>query len=346
MCSDPVTNANVVYLKFFSFRFLRNVFFCWLIMFVWMGGALPVIGAQGRLPIIAITQIVEHPSADKTREGVLDALREASYVDGKTIKVVYDNAQGNMTTAVQIAKKFVSMKPDVIVPITTPSAQTVAAATKTSTIPVVFASVTDPLHAKIVQDLKRPGGNITGTSEYPPIAKQMELIKEMLPNVKSVGMIYNPGETNSVKIYDLVKAELQAIGIRLYEATAVNTNQVPSAAQALVGKVDAVYISLDNNVLSAMDSVLKIMNKHKIPVFTSDPDSVRQGVLASLSYTQYEAGRLAGAMIIRILQGDTPGDIPVMTPENAQLHINMQAADALGISIPDGLKARAQHILN
>ncbi len=292
--------------------------------------------------IIAITQIVEHPSADAVRKGILDVLTEHGYQDGKNIQIIYENAQGNMTTALQIAQKFVSLSPDVIVPITTPSSQAVVSAAKHSHIPVVFAAVTDPINAKLVTNMQAPGGNITGTTEFPPIAKQLALMQEILPKIQRLGVIYNPAEINSVKIVNIMKSQAFAKGISIIERAASSTAEVPAAAQSVASQVDALYVPLDNMVLSAMNSVLKEGFKQQIPVFSSDPDSVQQGVLASVSYTQYEAGRLAGEMVIRIMAGENPGQIPVSSPAIAKLYINQDTAKKLQISLSDKILKEAQ----
>jgi len=284
--------------------------------------------------IVAITQIVEHPSADQVRKGILDVLTEHGFVDGKNIIIHYENAQGNMGTAIQIANKFVSLSPDVIVPITTPSSQAVVSASKKTNIPVVFAAVTDPINAKLVTNMKHPGGNITGTTEFPPIEQQLQLIQKIIPNVKKVGVVFSPSEINSVKIVQLIKSAGNKQGIEIIEAPAMTSSEVPAATQSLVKNVQAIYVPLDNTVLSAMNGVLKEGFANKIPVFSSDPDSVPQGALASISYTQYEAGRLAGEMVIRIFNGEKPGSIPVSSPAKAKLTVNLESAKKLGIILP------------
>ena len=177
-----------------------------------LGGILLVETAAAQDVVVAVTAIVEHPALDACRDGIEDELKAGGYEDGKNLKFVYESAQGNPGTAVQIAQKFVGENPTVIVPISTPSAQAVVAAT--SDIPVVFTAVTDPLGAKLVTNLEKPGGNVTGMSDLSPIAKHLELIKEMTPNAKKIGVPYNPGEANAVTLVELLKEKGAADGLR------------------------------------------------------------------------------------------------------------------------------------
>ena len=147
---------------------------------------------------VAITAIVEHPALDAVRDGVKDALAAAGYKEGENLTFVYKSAQGNAATAAQIARQFAGEGPTVIVPISTPSAQAVAAATRD--IPIVFSAVSDPVGAQLVKSMDKPGGNITGLSDMSPVAEHVALIKEILPNVKKLGFLYNSGEANSVSL--------------------------------------------------------------------------------------------------------------------------------------------------
>lgn len=214
---------------------------------------------------VAITQIVEHPALDAATKGVKDELAAAGYVEGKNLKWSFESAQGSPVTAAQIAKKFVGDAPDVIVAVATPSAQTVAASTKT--IPLVFSAVTDPVGAKLVASLAKPGANVTGVSDMSPIAAHMALIKRIHPSAKRLGVVYNPGEANSVSLVTLVKAEGPKAGMAVVEAAANKSGEVLSAARSLVGKVDAIYVPTDNTVVSAFEAVVKVGMDAKIPVF-------------------------------------------------------------------------------
>src|SRR5690554_6398999 len=167
---------------------------------------------------VAVTAIVEHPVLDSVRDGVLTALNEAGYKEGKNLKWQYQSAQGNTGTAAQIARQFIGDKPDAIVAIATPSAQAVVAATKQ--IPVVYSAVTDPVAAQLVSTVEASGTNVTGVSDVLELEKQVDLIKRVVPNAKKVGMVYNPGEANSAVVVKRLKTLLPMEGMELVEASA------------------------------------------------------------------------------------------------------------------------------
>ena len=288
---------------------------------------------------VALTQIVEHPSLDAARHGILDELAAAGYTPGQNLKIDYQNAQGNPITAAQIARKFVGDRPDVIVTITTPSAQAVVAATRE--LPVVFCSVSDPLGAKLVNNLAKPGGNVTGTSDLSPIAEQLDLIRELSPDAKKLGVLYNPGEANSVSLVALLKTQASGKGLQVIEATAPKSGDVLSAARQLAGKAEAIYIPLDNTVVSALEAVIKVGRDARIPVYSADTDSVGRGTVASLGFDYYDVGRQTGQQVVRILRGEKPGDIPVERVKKLNLYVNLQAAEAMGTTIPDPVRQRA-----
>ena len=276
---------------------------------------------------LALTQIVEHPSLDAARRGIVDELAAAGFVQGQNLTVDYQNAQGNPATAAQIARKFAGARPDVIVAIATPSAQAVAAATRE--LPIIFCAVSDPVGAKLVGQLERPGGNITGTSDLSPIAEQLDLIRELSPNAKTLGVIYNPGEVNSVSLIGLLKQLAPGRGFRVVEAAAPKSGDVLSAARQLAGKAEAIYIPLDNTVVSALEAVIKVGREAKIPVYSADTDSVGRGTVASLGFDYYDVGRQTGQQAIRVLRGEKPGDIPVEREPFAKLFCYILKIEAL-----------------
>lgn len=282
---------------------------------------------------IAITEIVAHPSLIAAKKGILDVLKEHGYEVGINLTVLEANAQNNLATAAMIAKKWASVKPDVIVPISTPSAQTVIKATKGSDIPVVFSSVTDPIAAGLVPQLT---GNlhITGAIDLPPLDKTLPLIKALVPKLKTLGVLYNPSEANSVKTLALLK-EMAEPSITILAVSVNSTNDLKGALHSLVGKVDAIYVPSDNTVFSCLPTLVKLTRQYKIALFSSDPDSVKMGVLACVGYTQYDVGRTAGKQIISVLAGKTA--IPITTPAKISLVINKSTALLLNIVVPEQL---------
>lgn len=292
---------------------------------------------------VAVTAIVEHPALDAVRDGVKDALKAAGYEEGKNLKWQYQSAQGNTGTAAQIARKFVGDKPDVIVAIATPSAQAVVAATKT--VPVVFSAVTDPVAAKLVPTWEASGTNVTGASDALVIEKQMELLREIVPNAKRVGVVYNPGEANSVVVVREMKEQLPKLGLTVVEAAAPRTVDVSSAARSLIGKVDVIYSTTDNNVMSAYEALVKVGQEARIPLIASDTSAIPRGAIAAYGVSYRALGEQTGRMVARVLKGEAPGSIKPETSETLELHVNAQAAEKQGVTLPQSVIDRAAKVL-
>ncbi|MFJ9451716.1 MULTISPECIES: ABC transporter substrate-binding protein [unclassified Herbaspirillum] len=292
---------------------------------------------------VLVTAIVEHPALDAVRDGVKDELKDEGFEAGKNLKWEYQSAQGNTGTAAQIARKFVGDKPDAIVAIATPSAQALVSATKT--IPVVYSGVTDPVAAQLVKDWKPSGTNVTGVSDLLELEKQVDLIKRVVPNVKRVGMVYNPGEANSAVVVKAMKELLGKSGITLVEAAAPRTVDVGSAAKSLIGKVDVIYTNTDNNVVSAYEALVKVGNDAKIPLVASDTDSVKRGAIAALGVNYYDLGRQTGKVVARILKGEKPGDIASATSSKLELFVNTTAAQKQGVTLSADLIKSAKTVI-
>lgn len=285
------------------------------------------------MPYVAITAIVEHPALDDVRYGLLAELADAGMKDGENLKINFQSAQGNTATAGQIAKQFVGDEPDVIVAIATPSAQSVVAAT--NTIPVVFAAVTDPVEAKLVPSWEASKTNVTGLSDLLPLEPQIKLMKQIIPNLKNVGYVYSPSEVNSTVVLKELEEKLTADGINVVPAPAQRTTDIPMATRSLKGKVDVIYTSLDNNVVSAYESMYQAAKESKIPLIASDTGSVARGAVAALGVNYHDMGRQAGKMVVRILNGEKAGDIKPETMETLDLHISPKHAEEEGISLPE-----------
>ncbi|EGR0010059.1 ABC transporter substrate-binding protein [Vibrio cholerae] len=288
---------------------------------------------------VAVSQIVEHPALDATRQGLLDGLKAKGYEEGKNLEFDYKTAQGNPAIAVQIARQFVGENPDVLVGIATPTAQALVSATKT--IPIVFTAVTDPVGAKLVKQLEQPGKNVTGLSDLSPVEQHVELIKEILPNVKSIGVVYNPGEANAVSLMELLKLSAAKHGIKLVEATALKSADVQSATQAIAEKSDVIYALIDNTVASAIEGMIVAANQAKTPVFGAATSYVERGAIASLGFDYYQIGVQTADYVAAILEGKEPGSLDVQVAKGSDLVINKTAAEQLGITIPEAVLARA-----
>ncbi|WP_416186481.1 ABC transporter substrate-binding protein [Herbaspirillum sp. RTI4] len=292
---------------------------------------------------VAITAIVEHPALDAARDGVRDELKDAGFEIEKNLKWDYQSAQGNTGTAAQIARKFVGNRPDAIVAIGTPSAQAVVAATKS--IPVVFLAITDPVAAQLVNSWQPSHTNVTGVSDVLELPKQINLIKSIVPGAKRVGIVYNPGEANSVAVVTQLKELLGKSGMTLVGAAAPRTIDVGQAAKSLVGRVDVIYANTDNNVVSAFESLAKVCNDAKIPLIASDTSSVKRGAIAALGINYYDLGRQAGKEVARILKGENPGDIAPAASNTLELFINTAAAQKQGVTLSPELIKSAKTVI-
>lgn len=302
-----------------------------------------VVPVKAAEQVLAVTQIVAHPALDAAYQGVLDELAEAGFKQGENLRVLHEIAQGDQTIATQIAKKFAGEKPAVIVAISTPSAQAVAAAARD--IPIVFTAVTDPVAAKLVDNLEKPGKNITGYSDRVDLADSVQMVQSMLPEVKKLGTIYNPGEANSVVAVEALEKAAADKGLTLEKAAATKSAEVLDAARSLQGKVDAVLLTSDNTVISALPTVIQAGERGKLPVFTVDTSSVETGAVAAVGFSYYDLGRATGKQVAQILNGAAPGDIPVGFLQAHDLYINVKAAEKMGVSIPDAVRQSASQVV-
>jgi putative tryptophan/tyrosine transport system substrate-binding protein len=297
---------------------------------------------------IAISTIVEVPQLVETKDGVLQGLAEKGFAVGKNLSVDYQSASGSMPTQQQIAKKFVGEAPDVIVAITTATAQTMATATKD--IPIVFATVIDPVKARLIIGYKATGTNITGVSDAPPIGEQLKLFRELVPNLKKLGYVYNPGLDSSIATLERIRDQGKALGIEIVEAAAPTSNEVVPASRKLVGNVDAIYVPNDTTVVAVLETVVKIGEETKTPVFTGETRGVERGAVASVGLDYIQVGKLAGYMVAEVLNGKKPGEIdPVIAYQKLPkflVVVNKQSATAMGVTIPPAVLERASKVVN
>ncbi|HDQ40473.1 MAG TPA: ABC transporter substrate-binding protein [Desulfonatronum sp.] len=313
-----------------------------VVMFVLFGAMSHVLAQEAK--VVSVNQFVEHPALDAVLKGFQDQLRESGF----QLEYRVHNAQANMATANLIAQQIVGEKPDLVLAIATPSAQAMAQTVKKNPqmqkTPILFSAVTDPLSAGLVDDLEKPGANITGTSDLTPMDRHLELIRELHPEMKALGVIYNSGEANSRALADLLKVETAKVGITLEEATVARSSDVFQAAKSLVNKVQAVYVPTDNTVVSAFEALAKVCHENKLPLYAADVDSVPRGAVAALGFDYYEHGRQTGAMAARIFQGADPATTPVETQKDLELHLNLPAAEIMGVTIPEAMLQRAGKI--
>ncbi|HAS6052537.1 TPA: ABC transporter substrate-binding protein [Vibrio vulnificus] len=291
---------------------------------------------------VAVSQIVEHPALDATRQGLLDGLKAKGYVEGKNLEFDYKTAQGNPAIAVQIARQFVGESPDVLVGIATPTAQALVSATRS--IPVVFTAVTDPVGAKLVKSMEQPGKNVTGLSDLSPVSQHVDLIKELLPNAKAIGVVYNPGEANAVTLVELLKKSAAEKGLKVVESTALKSADVQSATQAIAAKSDVIYAPTDNTVASAIEGMIVAANQAKKPVFGGATSYVEKGAIAGLGFDYYQVGVQTADYVVAILEGQEPGKLDVKVATGSDLVVNQGIAEKLGITIPASVLSRATDV--
>ncbi len=293
-----------------------------------IGGA----GLAADVPIkIGITQIVDHPALNAVRDGLIDALEEEyGYVQGKDIVYDLQNAQGDMATANIIAQKFIGEKVNLVFSIATPTSQSAVNAIRD--IPIVFSAVTDPLAAGLVRSLEMSGNNVTGISDLTPVQRQFELIKFILPEAKNIGTLYNSGEINSITTNNLALQACEKFGWNLIEATVSTSADVALAIRSIIDRVDVIYVSTDNTIVSALDAVIQVTNENNIPLILADPTTLQKGALVALGFNYYQHGRQAAEIVARVLQGEKPTDIPVQFAKNLELALNPQTA--LEIDLP------------
>lgn len=300
--------------------------------------------SQAAKPVkIGVTQIVEHPSLDAARQGFIDALSAAGYKEGEQVVYELKNAQGDQTTAQNIANQFVADKVDLILAIATPTAQAAAQATKD--IPILITAVTDPVAAGLVKSMEKPETNVTGTTDMNPVKEQLELVKKFKPEAKKVGVVFNAGEVNSQVQVNAAKKAAPELGLELVEVSVSNSSEVKQAAQSLVGRVDAIYVPTDNTVVSALESVIQVAEAQKLPLIVGEGDSVKRGGLATYGIDYYKLGYQTGEMAVKVLKGAKPAEMPIESQKELKLTVNLRAAAAEGVTVSEELKKAADEVI-
>ena len=246
-------------------------------------------------------QLVEHVALDSAREGFINALKDNGYVDGQNVTIDIQNAQGDQSNLSTISDRFVSNKVDLILGIATPAVQAIAG--KTTEIPILGTAVTDYVVAKLVDSNEAPGGNVSGTTDMNPVKEQIDLLVKLVPDAKTVGVLYNSSEDNSILQAKMAKEAIEALGLSYVEVTVTNTNEVQQATQSIVERCDAIYIPTDNTFASSMPVVHGVTSQSKTPVICGESGMVRSGGLATLGISYYDLGYQTGLMAIRILKG-------------------------------------------
>lgn len=279
---------------------------------------------------------------DSARKGFIDGLKEKGFEEGKNLEIDYQNAQGDIATTQTIAQGFVSNKKDLVLAIATPSAQSAYNATKD--IPIVFTAVTDPVVAGIVKDVKSTGTNVTGTSDNVSIADQLKVLQKVLPNAKTIGVIYTTSEANSGVQVKALKEEAAKLGLQVKEAGAATSNDIDQSLNSILGSIDVLYTPTDNNVAAAYDLVGKRALEKNVPIFGAESAIVAKGGLITAGIDYYKLGKEAGYQAAEILNGKKPSEIPVGFQTDLQTTINTDVAKKLGITIPADIEKSAEKV--
>ena len=291
---------------------------------------------------VGVLQYVSHPSLDLIYKGIQDGLAEEGY-KADDIKIDFMNAEGDQSKVATMSKQLVSNDNDVLIGIATPSAQGLASATKNK--PVVMGAITDPVGANLVKNLEKPGGNITGVSDRNPAKQQLELIKKLTPNVKTIGALYSSSEDNSKTQVEEFKKLAEEAGYKVEEYSVPSTNEIASTMNVMTGKVDAIWIPIDNTIASAFATVVSSNKDAKKPIYPSATAMVEEGGLASVVVDQHELGVATGKMAAKILKGAKPEETAVEIFNKGKSVINKKNAKELGITVPeDALKEAGQVI--
>ena len=285
-------------------------------------------GANKELAI-GILQLMDHESLNASRQGFVDVLEEAGYLEGENLTLDYQNAQGDQANLQTMSERLAGDN-DLILAIATPAVQSLANIEKDT--PILFTAVTDPVDAGLVASLEKPGANITGTTDAGPIEEQVKLLLSVAEDAENIGIIYNSSEPNSVIQAEQAKSILEENDQNVVVLTVYSTNDVQQAMESLAQDVDGVYIPTDNTLASTMATVAQVAKNYKLPVVAAAADQVLDGGLATYGIDYYELGRQTGEMALDILEnGATTADMAVQSSKNLELVVNEEMAEALGI---------------
>lgn len=284
---------------------------------------------SGQSVKVGIVQYAEHPALDAARQGFMQALADGGYKEGKNLKLTKKNAQGDQSNLQTMVEQLAG-KNDLHFAIATPAAQALLNADPDT--PTVFTAVTDPVSAKLVKSLAKPGGNITGTLDATDVKQQIDLLTKVVPQAKTIGIFYNSSEVNSQTQAKMAEKAIKKKGLKAVVKTVTSSNDVQQVMTSLAGQVDAIYLPTDNTVASTATTIGQIVKEVKVPTMGSD-DAYLDSLLLTSGVNYKEIGKEAGKKALLILKGKKPSEIPVGKPRKPLVKINPDMAKALGLDV-------------
>ena len=291
---------------------------------------------------IGISQFAEHGSLDNCREGFIQGLANEGFVEGENLTIDYQNAQTDTGIASTISDKFVSDKDSLICAIATPSAMSAYNSAKDSDIPVIYTAVSDPVGAGLATDDKMPVGNITGTSDALAVTEQLQMIRDLMPDAKTIGILYTTSEANSISTVAEYKEYAADYGFEIVDKGISAIGELELASSEVAGKVDCINNITDNTVVSGLQTVINAANNAGIPVFGSEIEQVKSGCVAAMGLDYVQLGVQTGEMAAKVLKGEAKAsDMSFEVINEPSLYINTEAADKIGIEISDDMKTQA-----
>ncbi|GAA0723263.1 ABC transporter substrate-binding protein [Clostridium malenominatum] len=293
---------------------------------------------------IGITQFIEHDALDSARKGFIEGLKSKGYEDGKNIEIDYQNSQGDMQIAQTIAQNFASKDKDLIFAIATPSAQ--AALNATKEIPIVITAVTDPVKSGLAQSMESSQNNVTGTSDAVSIKTQFELIKDLAPKAKSIGIIYNTSESNSEIQMEEAKNVSKEMNLNVIAAGVTNVNEINQAIDSILSKIDVLYVFTDNVVASSIPLLVDKCYNKGIPIIGSERGQVLSGALATVGIDYFKLGFQSALSAVEVINGKKPSEVPLSTLKEMTLSINEDAIKKLNINIPSSILDKSEKVKN
>jgi putative ABC transport system substrate-binding protein len=304
------------------------------------------IGAVAETVKIGICKILDHPALNAVEQGTMDALAAAGYAAGVDVEFIIGDAQNDPNNAIPIAQSYAAQGVGIVVAISTPMALSAAEVFDGTDVPIIYSAVTDPLAVGLILSATDPSqnGNITGVSDLIDVAGDLALLKELDPEITDIGIVYNPGEANSDLLTRMAIDAAPALGVNIVTAVADTTANVPMAAQSLIGRVDAFYVTTDNTVVSAIDAIVAAADEGEVPFLMADPTSLGFGPTLATGHDYYKHGLLTGDVVAQVLGGTPADEIVPVYQQNPEVYLNLDAAATLDLSFPQSLIDKAAGI--